>query len=233
MKYTNTLDEKKASEIMNSALSRCNMDPCPVPLKDLASYSAYRSEKHLLQTSILIVVLCMFLMLPLLFIRPSLTLTQEEDVPLGKVSYIAEVSSLVPFSSIHASIDEYSMPIYELSRGRYRIEPTINGELRVKATAFNDQFTEISTTVAGVDRTPPYLAKDGIIDGMLRLYIKDDGCGIDADSIYAVYDNGSRVDDIVYDTANGILSFSDPGSSVNIYVADNAGNELHMVLTKK
>ncbi len=233
MKPNVTLDEKKASEIMNSALKRCGMEPCPVPLKDLASYSTYRSEKHFVQSSILLVVLAMFLMLPFLFIRPSLTLTPEENVPIGKVAYIAEVSSFVPFSSIHASIDEYSMPVYELSRGKYRIEPTINGELIVRAVSFNDQYSVISVNVDSVDRKAPHLTKDAIVGDMLKLYVADEGSGIDADSIYAIFDNGEKVDSLVYDAENSVITFPAPSSSVNIYVADYAGNELHMVLTKK
>ena len=68
------LDIEIANKILEQAFEVNQMEPNTIPLEVLASYSQYRRERFTLQRTILVIVMALFILLPFLFVPPSITI---------------------------------------------------------------------------------------------------------------------------------------------------------------
>lgn len=220
-----------ASQILSNAFAANDLEENKVPLEVLAAYSNYRKERYILQRVVVVLILLLFLMMPVLFIAPKVSMAQVEDVGRGRPAYEMVVKTKIPITQVSAVIDGVNMPVYEVDENTYSIQPTTNGKMVVTATLLNDQSSQAEATVTMVDIKPPVLVKDGVEDDMLCFYISDDVTGVNYSNVYGETMSGKKVYPANWDEAAGRVAFDYPEESVNMIFEDMVGNRLQIVVT--
>lgn len=224
------LDRQIAHKILQNVLEANNLEANKIPLEVLASYSNYRRERFTLQRVIVAMILVAFMLMPLLFIAPSCTVEQGEDVGRGRPAFNVWVDTSLPIRRVTATIEGVNMPVYEMGENLYSVQPTINGEMVITVTLFNDQSCVMTQQVKTVDTAAPVLVSDGYADGRLNLYVKDEGLGIDYESVHALNAQGEWISPVAISEETGLVSFAYPKETINIYIADKVGNTLQLAV---
>lgn len=224
------LDQETARRILENALKANNLEANRIPLEVLASYSNYRRERFTLQRVIIVLVLIAFLLMPLLFIPPKCAMEQVEDVGRGRPAFEVQVDTFLPIRRVTATIDGVNMPVYEVGESLYSIQPTANGEMFVEATLLNGQSAVLTWQVETVDTAPPVLVRDEYKDGMLNLYVADEGLGVNYDTVYALSIRGERIVPVSISREERRISFAYPEDTMNIYIEDMVGNTLQLAV---
>ena len=225
----NMLNPELADQMLSNIFDICEVAPNTVPLEELESYSNYRQDKYLVRRILLILIMVIFLLIPLLFMAPeimSLKQTGETD-PTYKLS----VESLLPISSVTATIDGKNIPLYETSTHEYTIEPDVTGDMIVTVKCINHQYAQRKITVTNVDKTPPVVTSNMKKGNNIIIYAEDDISGIDYEKIYAQTITGVTVLPVNYDKKNGRIVFRYPSETLNIFIPDKAGNTLQLLLS--
>jgi len=225
------LDINVADQILQNTFEICNVEPNSVPLETLVSYARYRSERFSLQKLSVIVIMILFCMLPLFFIAPDFTLT-EKSANEYNTSYELDIDTIMPVKSVDASINGQGMPVYDTGHNTYEIKPDANGDMVVTVTLINNQYVSEAVSIRNCDFTAPSIVSNNKKDGKIYFYLREDGCGIDYDTIYAIDIKGNKVLPSEYDEKKSCVVFNYPETSLNIYIADKAGNTLQLVLNK-
>lgn len=225
------LDNETANKILENTFEANQQNPNTVPLDVLTAYSNYRRERFTLQRTVLIVMMTFFMLLPFLFIPPSFTLTSQTDGYLPNPIYGMEVDSFMLVERITASINGHNVPVYEVDSHMYSIEPTANGEMEVTVTLINRQALTKSITVDNVDSNTPMVMDSRMENGIIYLYIADEESGIDYDAIHGVTLGGQPVKPASVNSQEGFITFERQKESLNVFIPDLAGNELHIILT--
>lgn len=226
-----TLDTETAGQMLSNVFEACDYEANRVSLEVLQSYSHYRRERHLLQKGIILIVVLLFLMLPVLFVTANVEVGWVQGTPPGSPVVQISAKSVVPVESVTASMGQYTLEVYQVADGLYRIHPNRNGTLLVTVTLANMQFTEHVIEVTNVDVDPPQLVGSQLIDDELEIFFTDTVSDLDYNSIYAVDKSGHVVYPLRYDREAMSVTFAYPESYLNIYVSDTCKNTLQLVLT--
>lgn len=229
--FKQTLDLSTAEEILKEVFEACEKEPNPTPLEVLASYQNYRQERYALQKNVLDIVLLLFFLLPLLFFMPAFSLVLDTEAEAGRPVYQVHVDALLPVSRITAKIDGYTIPVYETGFHTYSVEPVRNGTMTVTVTLANRQYAEHEVLVEHVDRTAPCLVSSRQGDGRLYLYLTDDESGIYYEGIYAEDLNGNQTMPLTYEPETGCVEFLCPSATMNVFIPDQTGNLLQLVVS--
>ena len=199
-------------------------EPNSVPLETLVSYSGYRRERYSLQRGVIVCMLALFLLLPLLFIAPKLSVTPREDAAAGHPVYDLTISTRFPIRQVRASIDGRTVPVTEAGDRVYRVQPERNGELTLTATLVNRQTAVETVTVSGADAQPPTLISTENGVGVLILTLSDDLSGVDYASVTVTAPDGTVSGPESVDPDKGEVVVPYPETYVDVSVSDNAGN---------
>lgn len=226
------LDEQTASAIMSNVFAACEREPSAVPLSVLASYTQYRRDRYSLQKSILIFTLVVFLLLPICFIAPRFEVTEIGRSQTGIPTYEVNVHSILPVRLVSARLDDRPVAVYESDASIFTVEPAANGRLTITVTLINRQYDVWSIDVTGVDATAPVLEGSEVLGSTLRIFLSDEGVGVDFEKAYAVANDGSSIAVTGYSAEDGYIDFPFD-QSLNIYIPDHNGNTLQLVLTVK
>ena len=229
-RYIPGLDQQAANRILGNVFDACNKEHNSVPLEVLESYSRYRRDRYLLQKIIIILVLIAFFLLPVLFIPPSLSLMQN---PEDNSKYEVGVKSFLPVRRVTAVIDNHNISVYEIDDDLYSIEPTSNGILTITVTLVNNRSSEKQISVTNIDTTAPVLVSNNHDGKLFYLYFSDPDSGVDYEKISAVDASGQNVDPVAMDQETGCVTYAYPKDSLNIFIPDKAGNQLHLLVTLK
>ena len=213
-----------AEQILQNAFDLCVREPNSVPLETLVSYSGYRRERYSLQRGVIVCMLALFLLLPLLFIAPKLSVTPREDAAAGHPVYELTVSTRFPIRQVRASIDGRTVPVTEAGDRVYRVQPERNGELTLTATLVNRQTAVETVTVSGADAQPPTLISTENGVGVLILTLSDDLSGVDYASVTVIAPDGTVSGPESVDPDKGEVVVPYPETYVDVSVLDNAGN---------
>lgn len=219
------LDLDTAGQMLNHVLDVCNYEHASVPIEVLSSYSKYRRERYVLQRSVIIGLLVLFLLLPMLFLTPTLSFEGPDD------RLILHVDSMMSVQSVTAALDGRPIAIYDAGNGSYVLQPTANGELTVSVRLINRQLTTISRSISGVDAQAPVYVESRVEGDDLLLFFNDDCTGIDPDSVYATLEDGTTCIPAAWDPQRACVVMPYPTVQVHLYVSDHAGHMLHMMLT--
>lgn len=227
------LDPQLASQILSNAYEACEYEKNTIPLEILTSYSNYRKERFLFQKTILVFCAAAFLLLPLLFVAPKFSIAQTAGETPGKPLIEVRLQNLIPMDHIDASIDGVKMPVYEMSDGTYQIVPDRNGELIVSVELRNRQQLRKSFSVSGVDSEPPVLLSSEQTGENLVLHFSDNSGALDMENTYASTAEGVIFKPVFYDAETLSVGFAYPEENINIFVSDQSGNVLSIVVTLK
>lgn len=225
------LDTETANKILGNTFEANEQAPNTVPLEVLTAYSNYRRERFTLQRTVLVVMMTFFMLLPFLFIPPAFTVTSQSEGYLSNPIYRMEVDSFMLVERITASIDGHNIPVYEVDSHMYSIEPTANGEMEVTVTLINRQTLTKSITVNNVDSNSPVVMDSRMENGIIYLYVADQESGVDYDGIHGAVLSGQPVEPASVNPEEGFITFERQKESLNVFIPDMAGNELHIILT--
>lgn len=227
------LDIDAASKILENVFEISQVEPNTIPLDVLTAYSNYRKERFALQRTVLVVVMVLFLMIPFLFISPSFTIRMASGENALNPVYEVNLDTFMPVERITATIDGRNIPVYETDTHVYTIEPALNGQMVVSITLLNNQTVTHFIDVENVDKDAPLVVSNKVDKENIYLYLSDTGTGIDYEAIKAVSISGQELRPAFYDTSAGCVAFAYGDESLNVYIPDYAGNELHLILTVK
>lgn len=227
------LNEEEAAKLLEQVFMECYMDSNSVPIDQLESYSNYRSERFMLQKIIAIVTMIIFLLLPFWFINPSYTITElpkgERNLPV----YEVHIDTWLPLHSVTAVVRGYKIPVYQVDKRTFTVEPIRNGKLEIQVELFSRQYLNKTVKVTTVDDTPPVFEGYEQEEGTLFIYVRDEDFGVDYPKVYAKLNDGQIVYPDEFNEADGVIAFSNAVEEMNIVVPDKLGNELKLHTTTK
>ncbi|MDO4493384.1 MAG: hypothetical protein Q4C53_05780 [Clostridia bacterium] len=218
--------QKMLDNVFDAARVKRNTTPLP----KLALYSEYRRERFGTQRRLTFALLIVFLILPLCFFAPKITV---EQMPQGNdrlPKYRISVESLLPVHRVAASVGDTGFPVYESGTKTYVVQPTRNGDLDIEVMLLNRQWDIVTVPVAGVDAEPPHILEDYFKGGQLILVVADDNSGVDFSAIHTKDAAGNTALPLTTDPASGEVRFPFPEETITIFIPDNAGNTLQLVL---
>mgnify|MGYP003605903218 CR=1 FL=1 len=231
-KKDEALNADVAGQMLQNIFDECEVEPNTVPLDDLQSYSNYRKDRFFMQKVILVIIMLLFLALPLMFFGPKIdVIEQTSQAPTP--TYSLDVSSLLPITSVKATVNGQNVPVYEKDKRVYSVEPEVSGEMTITVTCVNNQYVSTKVNVSTIDREVPQVVNDKVKDGLVYIYLKDAGSGIDYKSITARDMNQNSVELVKYDADEGWIAFDYPVKSINISIPDKSENILQLALTIK
>ncbi len=224
------LDEEEVSGLLRDIFEKSGSRPNSVPLEALRAYTAYRRERFYILRGILAVVLAMFFLMPFLFIEMKLRVSSSEPGVRKLPVYTLNVESPVPVRYIRADMKQKPLPIYEEDAGVYTVEPIRNGPLKIEVMGINRQKTSVSVEVTDVDSAGPKLVSGGEEDGLVYLYVEDEGIGVDFNGIYALTGSAQTVFPRKTVPEENCVIFDYPSQTLDVYIPDYIGNTLHLAL---
>ena len=224
------MDAGQAAEVLHNVFEECGIKPNSVPMEALTAYSVYRSERFHLQRGVLAAVLILFFLLPFLFVRAGFTVDMQEDGIRRLPVYTIHVGNRFPVHSVIARQKNRMLPVYEADAKTFTVEPTRNGTMQISVSLANRQETSLNMNVDGVDRNAPAFLGNEVRSGMVYLYVKDEGIGVDYDGVYAENAAGERIRPAETDPDTGTVVFPYPEEGWDVYIPDHIGNILHLAL---
>lgn len=226
------LNADVAGQMLQNIFDVCEVEPNTVPLDDLQSYSNYRKDRFFLQKVVLVIVMLLFLAIPLMFVAPKITVL-EQVTQAPHPAYNLNVDSVLPITSVRASVNGQDVPVYEKQEKVYSIEPDISGTMVVTVKCVNNQYAMQQIEVSTIDRDVPNVVSDETKNGMIYIYLEDEGSGVAWQKIYAKKSDGTEFKPDKYDADAGWIAFKYPKESINIFVPDKSENILQLALTIK
>ncbi len=228
------LSPQEADAILQQVFAAGGVNPNTIPLETLTSYSNYRKDRYALQRRLLVVILALFMLLPVLFMYPKVSINPVgPETVSDKRQYDITVDSPLPITNVTATIDGRKIPVYESDYNKFTTRISENGLLKIVVTLVNNQQTTQVIGVENIDEEPPVFTRYYVEDHKLHIFFKDDGTGIDFKNIKAVDLNGTALFPVSYDEATGLVVFDYPQDAINIYIPDKAENMLHLSVSLK
>lgn len=143
------LDPSLADRMLQNVFSACGDDGNSVPLEVLASCDNYHKERFRLQKTLLIAIIILFCILPVFFITPTITVT-ENAVPEYPSIYMIQVDAPLPVRKVMVYLNGTPLYVTDAGNSTYYIHAGTDGELTVTAILRNRQYTtetiQITTT---------------------------------------------------------------------------------------
>lgn len=142
------LDAKGADIILSSILENCGYDTNSISIATFGSSHLFKTETYALQKTLLALILCALLALPLLFLIPTMQVTERIDSGSKLTAYDIEVKSLLRVKSVSAQSSGKELPISETAQKVYTVEPHTSGTVTVTVTLENGQYNSIQFQAA-------------------------------------------------------------------------------------
>lgn len=224
------LSTDAAGKLLVNVFESCDVQPSNLPIETLTSYSEYRRERFSLQKYILLIVFVVFLILPLFFIAPKLSLTLKsfDDYPTYE---LAVDSAFIPVSRVSAAVDGKPVSVYENDARVFSITPTENGTLNVHVTLSNRQYNVVDTVVEDIDVQSPVFLGSSKGDDTLTLFVSETGSGLNPDNIYCITVSGEIIRPVSIDLEGQSVVFPFPDESFTVFISDLKENTLQLVVT--
>ena len=220
----NRITEEEASKILDEVLTECGKDKLSVPISDLMSYSAFRKENYGYQQNLLMAFIVLFALIPLFFMSPIVSTSDIVTGERGLPEFTVDVAGVLPVKSVVAVLNGIRLPVYEVNPHRFTIEPTHVGDIDLKVTLFNDQYVEKTVSVTDIDSEAPRFIKAERKDGLIYIYAKDDGVGVNFEDSFMLLPDSTVLIPLDYNADYNYVVFEDLGGSAEIYIPDNFEN---------
>jgi hypothetical protein len=225
-----TLEISEAEAILRLVFLDCGETPDMRPMEELTDYSLYRKESFRLQRVVLMTALIMFMLVPAFFVQPTFKTSYSPKGERGLPVYTIKVESFLPVKRVVAVLDNYRLPVYEVSGHEYTIEPTKNGTVDVTVELFSGQIITGNLDVRNADVETPRLLNYTHENGEYELYLTDDGVGVDFDNIYASSPSGVVLYPESFDREEGSVTFGDDVEGMRVCIPDYFDNVLKINL---
>lgn len=225
------LDEDTAEQMLYNILDTLGMEQNTVPLQNLNIYMSYRRQRSRLMTLIVWIMAAMIFFLPLLLIRPNMTLEKTSNADeAGRPVYTVRVNSIPEIYSVTATIGKDQMPVYQEGGAVYTIRPTQDGVMQVTVTADNRRSVRGSVLVDREDTEPPRLVKRSVDDNNSVTLTLTDESGVDFSGISGSNSKGKAVKPLSVNERTGEVTFAYPSEKIAVSVPDRTGNVLRLIL---
>jgi hypothetical protein len=225
-----TLEISEAEAILRLVFLDCGETPDMRPMEELTDYSLYRKESFRLQRVVLMTALIMFMLVPAFFVQPTFKTSYSPKGERGLPVYTIKVESFLPVKRVVAVLDNYRLPVYEVSGHEYTIEPTKNGTVDVTVELFSGQIITGNLDVRNADVETPRLLNYTHENGEYELYLADDGVGVDFDNIYASSPSGVVLYPESFNREEGSVTFGDDVEGMRVCIPDYFDNVLKINL---
>ncbi|MCQ2567589.1 MAG: hypothetical protein MJ127_04210 [Mogibacterium sp.] len=223
------LDQELADQMLSNIFDICEIKPNTIPLEELESYSNYRKDKYRVRKSLLVLIMVIFLLVPLLFMSPKIMTLKQLDST--SPTYSMNIESILPVTSVVATIDGENVPVYEKAKHEYTIEPSKVGDMLVTVKCVNRQYAQKKIKVTNIDKQAPTISSSKKKDGKIYIYLEDNLSGVDYENIYAKNTSGKTIKPESFNEEKSLVVFTYPSESINIFVPDKAGNTLQLLLS--
>lgn len=218
------LDIQTANQMLNNVFTACDMNPNTIPVEVLESWGNYKKNNFHIGRVITYVCTILLILLPLLFIRPSIVAKRTEVSSASNAIYHIDLKTLLPIREAHAELDGHPISLVKTGSRSYTAEITQNGSLTLTATSINGQTVTRTYQVSHLDTDKPELISSRSKDELIYLELLDTYSGIDYENIVGLTPES-------IDTDTGIVTFCIPETPTTVTIPDNAGNELTLLLS--
>ena len=228
------LDALTAARMLENIFEESEVEPNTVPAEALAGFEDLHRSRFLPHRIALAGIILLWILLPVLFIKPSCEISagvmNDQNLPV----YTVSVTTKLPVNKVTASLDGEPLQVYTKDSRTYAVNPDHNGTMEVKVTAANRQTSVSEVAVKEVDDQSPVLTESRIDESRVFLLVGDDGTGVDFESIYAVgEESGKIILPESVDPGKAVVVFLIPEERYDIFVPDMRGNVLHLSMERQ
>lgn len=220
----NLLDSNTGNQILLNVLIACNAPPSTIPVSVLYSWKNYLQPEIYSCRFLIYAILGILLLLPLLFVPPSLSAEWTYADGTNHAQYDVHINSILPLRLAQAELNGEPIRLNKVSMNHYKISVAENGTLNLYAAAWNGQHRTRTYEVQPFDNVAPVLLHSEIVDQQVILTLQDTYSGID-------YENISGATPDSYDAEDCILVYNLPPSDITLSIPDHAGNILTLTLS--
>lgn len=218
-----SLDAFTANRVLTNALAVCGIAPSDVPVDVLESWMNYTKPGIYRVRYLIYTMLAVLVLLPLLFLKPSVK-AEWTGADKHGAEYTIYIRSVLPVSTVSASLNGSPADLKKAGGREYRTVIEKNGELAVTVKSINGQTYTRSYYLNPFDTTAPELIVSEKRSGQIFLTIRETYSGIDYDGITGMTPKS-------YDPESGVIVFSEPDTDVIVTIPDHAGNKLTLNLS--
>lgn len=213
------LDSFTANQVLTHILSVCGLEASDVPVDVLESWKNYIKPGIYRARYVVYFFLAAIILLPVLFIKPSLRMEWSGRDISGYAEYTIQVGSLLPVHSIEAELNGRPVHLDKMGFRKYNAVVEENGKLVISAETLNGQLRSRSYDLCPYDIEAPVLAAEDRRGEKVYLTIRETYSGID-------YEGIKGLAPVSYDGESGVLVFMIPEEETEVTIPDQAGNEL-------
>lgn len=217
------LDSFTANQVLTHVMSVCGIEAGDVPVDVLESWKNYIKPGIYQARYVVCVFLVLLILLPVLFIRPSLRMDWSGRDISGKAEYTIRVGSLLPVHSISAELNGEDIHLDKMGFRKYSLVVPENGELVISAETLNGQVRKRNYELTPYDTEAPILIAEDRRGEKVYLTIRETYSGID-------YEKIAGLTPVSYDEESGVVVFLVPEAETEVTIPDRAGNELTVTI---
>ena len=163
---------------------------------------------------------------------PKASISISEPINYNTVEINIVKHSLFPIKSINAKFENEVLELKKISNNVYSATVNKNGNLEVAIGNLNGMSKTFYDYVGSIDDNPPTI--DGLVEGnTVSVNFTDENSGINYDSLYAMDTKGKKISPKNIDKVNNTADFRYDGSSLEVHLTDNAGNEVTATFTDR
>ena len=217
------LDSFTANQVLTHVMSVCGIEAGDVPVDVLESWKNYIKPGIYQARYVVLAFLALLILLPALFIKPSIKMDWSGKDISGNAEYTIHISSLLPVHTVHAELNGVSLHLDKMGFREYNAVIPENGKLVISAESLNGQIRSSSYDLCPYDTEAPILEVEDRRGEKVYLTVHETYSGIDYEKI-----TGLRP--VSYDAQSGVLVFMIPEMETEVTIPDYAGNELKVVV---
>ena len=218
------LDTQTASELLSNVFDACDMQPNSIPIDVLEKWGNYKKPPFEKLKKLAVLIILLLILMPFMFFKPSIIAERTNVDDTASAVYSINVKSLLPLSSVSASIDGAPVPLKAEDSKNYTAKIETNGKLEIVAVSFNGQTAKRTYEVNHIDNEKPKFIDSYAKDGYVYLLVRDTYSGID-------YDNITGIEPESYDEQTGLIKFKIPDKPTAVGIPDKAGNVSSLLLS--
>lgn len=221
-------EDGEVEQVLYNVLASCGRPPNLIPVSNLTAWANCTRRRFLVPRVLCALVLLLLLLLPLEYVRPTLSVTRVGG-DYSEAVYDVSVRNPLSTVSVSFALDGEPLRCEPLSSSLYRVRIERNGLLSASALSINGQAARADVDVYFIDTDRPELVGSSYDDAYIYIEVMDSYSGVDLDQISCLSSGAPYPFDVALGD-DGVCRLTLPRSdlSLDIIVPDLVGNILQL-----
>lgn len=223
--------EDEVEQVLYNVLVSSGRSPNLIPVSNLSAWANFTRRRFLVPRALCAVVLVLLLLLPLEYVRPTVSVARVGG-DYSEALYDISVRNPLSTVSLSLSLDGEPLSCTPLSSSSYRVSIERNGLLSVSALSINGQTASAHVDVYFIDTDRPALLASSYDEAYIYIEVMDSYTGVDLGQISCT-SSGAPYPFEVALGGDGVCRLTIPrtDAALDLLIPDLVGNVLHLSIS--